>query len=452
MRFKILAKSARGEQTFIYNNQTSELSFEDGTPVRVAPDSREVRFNPASPFSKDEPAGKGAIRTLKIQLGLSCNYACEYCSQRLVPHADETSKKQIPAFLDKLSAWMPQEPTRIEFWGGEPLVYLKTLVPLAEALRVRFPNVQFGMVTNGSLLTLEINDWLDRMGFGIGLSHDGHSQYVRGPDPLDDPKSKEAILDLYRRLAPEGRISFNAMLHRENLDRAAIQQFFVDLTSDPHVPIGEGGMIDVYDTDASQYALTNRDEHIWLRRTTLAQLRDKRIMNFGLTYRRVEGWINSFAHQRPATTLGTKCGMERPDTVSVDLMGNVLTCQNVSAASEAPNGQAHKIGHVDDLAAVKLDTSTHWSRRSSCPDCPMLQACMGNCMFLEGKNFWSSCENSYNDHVAFFAFAIELVTGYLPYRIEAEHLHESRKDIWGADVGSVQLRKRKVIPINKVSK
>lgn len=450
MRFQIHAMDRAGRpRVFSYDNQTSELQSEDGSlvPVLAPQGSSSPSQTPARAFSRDEPVGKGQIKTLKIQLGLSCNYACDYCSQRFVPRADETSRRHIDGFLDRLGDWMPEAPRRIEFWGGEPLVYIKTLKPLAEKLRARYPDAQFGMVTNGSLLTLSTNEWLDGMGFGIGLSHDGPGQHVRGPDPLEDPKSREAILDLYRRLAPQRRMSFNTMLHRENLDRAAIQRFFVELTGDPHVAIGEGGVIDAYDDSGISHGLTTRDEHLWLRRATLAQLRNGSIVNFDVAHRRVREWVASFAYQRPASVLGTKCGMERPDTIAVDLTGSVVTCQNVSSASEAPNGLSHKIGTVDDLGAVSLNTSTHWSRRDSCPTCPMLQACKGNCMFLEGENFWRSCENSFNDHVAFFAYAIEAVTGCLPYRIEGGSLPEARRDIWGADRGEISLRRKKVIPI-----
>lgn len=127
-------------------------------------------------------------------------------------------------------------------WSG-----IKTLRPLAEALREKYPEAVFSIITNGSLLTLEINEWLDRMGFCVGLSHDGPGQHVRGPDPLADPEKREAILDLYRRLAASGRMSFNAMMNRNNVSRAAVAKFFVELTGDPNVRIGEGTFVDAYD-------------------------------------------------------------------------------------------------------------------------------------------------------------------------------------------------------------
>ena len=73
----------------------------------------------------------------KIQLGLSCKYACEYCSQRFVPHAAETNKDDVEPFLAGLAGWIKVPPERIEFWGANRSS-IGNLKPLAEALRDRF--------------------------------------------------------------------------------------------------------------------------------------------------------------------------------------------------------------------------------------------------------------------------------------------------------------------------
>jgi uncharacterized protein len=124
----------------------------------------------------------------------------------------------------------------------------------------------------------------------------------------------------------------------------------------------------------------------------------------------------------------------------------------VSAASIAPNGQAHRIGHVSELAAVKLDTATHWSKREDCPSCPMLQICQGSCMFLEGPLWDRSCDNAFSDAVPIFAAGIEFLTGQVLVHIEGE-FREDRKDIFGISVnapdtqGATQTPVRKPFPI-----
>jgi uncharacterized protein len=441
--FKIFSKKKTHagiqERIFYYDNMTSSLKDDTGYQIAI-PEIKKINANkvyrPAPVNSPDQPLGKSSIiETLKIQLGLACNYSCEYCSQRFVPHAEETNFKSADKFINNLDTWLRGSPRRIEFWGGEPLVYIKTLRPLAEALRIKFPTAQFVMVTNGSLLDPELNEWIDNMGFAIGLSHDGPGMPVRGPDPLDDIKSKEGIVDLIKRLAPQGRISFNAMLNRENMDRAAIQQFFINfyreigLEMDFH--IGEGGMIDPYDEGGMSNSIQDEAESLGFRRLTLKQTRDGTNRKFQVVRSRVKEWVESISAGRPASSLGQKCGMDSLDTIAVDLNGYVLTCQNVSNVATAPNGRSHAIGHVSQFDKIKLTTSTHWSKRAECSDCPVLQACKGACMYLE-KDYWiRACNNAYDDHVPFFAVALEELTGYLPYRIEHEKLPEHRQNIWG---------------------
>lgn len=320
-------------------------------------------------------------------------------------------------------------PERIEFWGGEPLVYIKTLRPLAHALRRKYPAAGFSLITNGSLLNADINQWLDDMGFNVGISHDGPGQHVRGPDPLDDPEKRAAILDLYRRLAPKRRVSFNSMLNRANISRAEIQQFFTDLTGDPGVMIAEGAFVDAYDPGGLALSLPS-DEAQAFRRTAFQEIRQGKADRVSGARDRVASFVTSIRLQRPAAGVSQKCGMDHTDSIAVDLRGNVLTCQNVSAQSTAPNGESHRIGHVSDLQSVALRTSTHWSKREDCPKCPVLHICKGACMFLEGPLWEASCNNAYSDALPIFAAGIEFLTGLVPVYIEGD-LPELRKDVFG---------------------
>jgi uncharacterized protein len=291
------------------------------------------------------------------------------------------------------------------------------------------------MVTNGTLLNPELNDWLDKMDFGVGISHDGPGQPLRGPDPLEDPKTREGIVDLFRKLAPKHKVTFNSMINRENMDRSAIQSYFrkfFDSIGMQTFIIGEGGFIDPYDEGGLQHSLQNREEHLGYRRMTLSQIRERKNYQFNVVNQRMEEYLYSISTERPAYSLGQKCGMDEIDTIAVDLRGNVITCQNVSAAATSPNGKQHMLGHVSQLDKVKLNTSTHWSARKECVDCPVLQTCKGACMYLKGNLWDTACNNAYTDHIPFWASAIEKLTGFLPYYIEHETLPEDRKNIWGS--------------------
>ena len=437
--------SDQSESTFSYDNQTSTLLRADGTPVIA---SKPLQFGDAAVVSVDQPGRKGVIKTLKISLGLSCNYECGYCSQRFVPHAEETNPGNVASFLEQLTSALTKPPQRIEFWGGEPFVYWKTLKPLAEALRARYPDAAFNIITNGSLLDLEKNAWLERMGFGVGLSHDGPGYHARGVDPLDDPKKREAIMDLWARLRPKGRMSVNAMMHRDNQSRAEVQSW-LQARFGQDAPIGEGAYIDPYDEGGMAAVLRDPAEHLLYRARAFTEIRQGRVGNFKIARQKIQGFIDSIRNQRPASAVGQKCGMDRPDTVAVDLAGNVITCQNVSAAATAPNGEAHQIGHLADISRVAMKTATHWSQRPDCSSCPVLQLCQGSCMFLEGPLWEAGCNSAYSDNVPFFAAAIEFLTGFTPYYIEGE-FRDDRKDLFGRVRGVPATKQKRVIEIHAV--
>jgi uncharacterized protein len=43
---------------------------------------------------------------------------------------------------------------------------------------------KLSVITNGSILSDEIIDWLMMLDFAVAISHDGPGQSVRGPDPV----------------------------------------------------------------------------------------------------------------------------------------------------------------------------------------------------------------------------------------------------------------------------
>lgn len=448
-KFKIHALQADGQKAVMYyDNQSSALTWEDGKPVVEA---QLGAYRDAMVVSVDQPGRKGNIRTLKVSLGLSCNYECSYCSQRFVPHADSSNPDDIEPFVAQLTDAMIAPPERVEFWGGEPFVYWKTLKPLAERLRQLYPQASFSVITNGSLLDTEKNEWLDRLGFSVGLSHDGPGYHARGADPLDDVEKRAAIMDLYARLHPQGRISINAMLHADNRSRAHVQAWLQERFGQD-VRIGEGSFIDPYDDGGLAATFKTPAEHVSFRAAAYRELRLGLAMNFDVGKQKVMDFVQSVRTARPASALGQKCGMDKADSIAVDLHGNVLTCQNVSAAATAPNGQPHGIGHLSNLQAVKMRTATHWSKRKDCPNCPVLQLCKGSCMFLEGNLWDAGCDAAFSDNIPFLAAAIEYMTGCVPMYIDADEMRDDRKDIFGQIYGVPEEPvARKTIPIRAVS-
>jgi uncharacterized protein len=464
MQFKIEAvrHESPDVEIFYYDNQTNTLTNSQGDVYEYPQEGLPTPLfeGKALSFSKDVPLRKSRLVTkIKIQMGLSCNYSCDYCSQKFVERAPETSRKDIDDFLEKLNNldFSEEQGLEVEFWGGEPLVYWKTLKPLAEEITEKFGEwvtpPKFSIITNGSLLNEEICAWLYYMGFSVSISHDGPGQYLRGPDPFDDEVKKQTILDFYSLMRPLGRISINAMLTAKNYKREEIHQWFVELTGDRDVILGEGGLVDAYDEDGYSSALQTKAEHFTFRMQAVKDLleTDGDIGFVGIL-QKIDTFCSSVLLHTKADTLVQKCGMDNPNTLAVDLRGNVITCQNVSPVQISHNGESHLAGTIEDIESVEIKTSTHWTNRANCADCPVLHICKGSCMFLDGKYWDISCNNAYSDAISIFAVAFwRLTNGFIPIRIESPNLPLDRQDIFGNYFPHEEEPARKVIPIKVVS-
>lgn len=443
MKFKIRAERIRDSfvSTFEYDNETNILTNIDGYVYEYPESDQRTFTHPDSiPFSKEDPLKKSKdVRVLKIQLGLSCNYACDYCSQRFVERPPETNKKDIDAFMAKLSNLniMDIPGTKIELWGGEPFVYWKTLKPLVAAMNEKFENYEnkprYSVITNGSLLNDEICDWLFDNNFAVAISHDGPGQHVRGPDPFENEKTKETILKFYRRMKKAKRsISFNSMLNVHNMSRKEIHDWFIDFTGDFSTDLGEGGIIDAYDADGQKNALQSKADHFKFRQISFNDLIENQgDVGFGMIRYKLESFTKALLAHRDASTVGQKCGMDLEDTLAIDLRGDVITCQNVSTAEVAGNLEPHKGGNIISIDDVSIKTATHWRNRPHCSECPVVHLCQGACMYLEGENWETSCANAYSDNISLFTIAFEKITGFVPVFIENEHLPDVRRDIFG---------------------
>ena len=465
MIFEILAeKSSEDKKTFYYDNENNILKSDNGIIFEFPNNQNvlnEILIDEYKSFDKNSPLKKSKnIRLLKIQLGLSCNYSCEYCSQRFVERAPETNKKDIDSFMEKLNVLEFEESQglKIEFWGGEPLVYWKTLKPLVAEITKKFESWQnkpaYSIITNGSLLTQEVIDWLIENNFSVSISHDGPGQSVRGPDPFENLELKERVLKFYKFSKENKRgFSFNPMLHLKNKSRKEIYDWFVNFTDDPGVILGEGGIVDAYDEDGSNNSLQTLKQHFEFRqRNFIDMYSTDGYLGFMNQLDKVNGFIQDLLSHKKSKFLGQKCGMDDEHVIAVDLRGNVITCQNVSAVETGMNGESHLGGNLDNYENVAIKTGTHWSNRPDCASCPVLHVCKGSCLFLQG-DFWDvSCNNAYSDNVVHFALAFAKITnGYIPIFIKNEHLPDERRDIFGTILEHKEKTKQKTIPIKIVS-
>lgn len=145
MRLRLNVRTPEGKrEAWTYDNEENKVWDGEGNLLDLSDDERVKKFamlgKKRTPvFSK---AKQKKMSNLRIQLGMKCNMHCRYCSQEPEKELDEgiSSPRQVPAFIEMLKkGGIDCNGGWIEFWGGEPLVYWKTLVVLIPALRDLYP-------------------------------------------------------------------------------------------------------------------------------------------------------------------------------------------------------------------------------------------------------------------------------------------------------------------------
>lgn len=403
-----------------YNPHTSEFLNHNNEPIDLSMINsyyEPKQFKNWTPNSPSNPAKKhNHPHTIKIQMGLKCNYACSYCNQAsFVPNSIQGNPKDAENFLEKLDTWFKGDGNKVrwEFWGGEPLVYIKVLRKLVEGIRKRFPEAEFNMISNASMLTKDIVDWLDDNDVQLGISHDGHVyEEQRGKDVLDVPESLEAIKYAYHKLFPKGRIGFNCVLTIKNYSMLKVMEHISSKlgVSKYEIPLTTEEVMLPYDSGGMMLSPSTPKEYQDLFETIFSEAVSTKLMGVSAIFNKLDDFFKSIIEKRPFTAFGQKCGMDDPHIVAVDLKGNSMTCQNVNAKLEN-----HHLGNVYETGTEGLNMKLvhHFRTRSECVRCPVVQLCKGACLFLEDTHWTKACDVSFAYNIALFAVAVNFLTGGL---------------------------------------
>jgi len=167
------------------------------------------------------------LNKLVLALTDRCNLHCKYCLSTLEPDEHgkgmtlETGRKAV----DFLLAHMKQQTgANIVFYGGEPLLKFKTLESIFNYAREQAQRAgktfTYTVITNGTLLTPAIMDFLTANGFTIGLSLDG-DQPIHDASRVykDGTGSYEQVIENYRQLLKRGAdVTPQAVLSSQNPD------------------------------------------------------------------------------------------------------------------------------------------------------------------------------------------------------------------------------------------
>lgn len=396
--FKMLEESGE-EVIYLFDNETAQLMDENGKSVFG--DVR--RIDAAKAISAQNPGRKSSdVKTLKIQLGLKCNFSCSYCLQTIhIKNNTDSNVEDAKEFLAKLDTWLTSDPDRVEFWGGEPFVYYKKLKVLIPELRKRLPKADMLIITNGSLLNDEIVDFIIEQDISVAVSHDGPGQEMRGKEPLED----ETAFNAMQRLVDERteKFSFNSVITAKNKEIGNIVRFFKERFGE-HCNVSFEGIVSFYNESTLDASRLSDDDLVKISDELFYSIVDGTLA--GSSYESsVISVINKLSQPYNLSANLSKCSMDSEHKIAVDLNGNIMTCQNTGAGGE------HYVGSVYDIENAALKSSTHWMNRSNCKTCPVLVSCGGGCMYQKGIDFEESCRADFYQAYGVLRAAIYMMTG-----------------------------------------
>jgi len=341
---------------------------------------------------------------VKVALGQKCNYSCGYCSQTELgdnsPERWGKSKRameieQAKILIENISKYLDfSRLQRLELWGGETLIYWEEVKLFMEAFDRE--GLVWYIPTNGSLITQDkIDFWKTCKGtITLGLSHDGYAHTTtRGREFLDD---KVTEIRAMQEANPKIQFSFNPVISKENMDLFKLNDFFVNWTREnklSNIPLSME-LITVYNLaeargDSKSWAITDNNLNVYqdilqkylkAHKEQFVTEKNKSFVAGDLAWCSMAetgfGFIPyaKTLREEDSLMIGANCQADQEGQLTIDLLGNVKTCQNV--------GAEFKYGHISNIqeAAVEgLDTN----KNPRCQDCKVKFLCNSGCPIVQ---------------------------------------------------------------------
>ena len=410
-----ISKFRAGNKTFYYDNFTNGIYNEDMIPMSevTEPDAvyESVISEVRSRVKSDKPYW------IRILLGHACNYDCDYCMQKDIGNPDEREKiTTTEQFIEQLSKLDMSRLQKIDLWGGETLLYWKTM----EVLMTKFDRegLVWFIPTNGTPLQMKHIEFFSKLKseVTIGLSHDGPGhERLRGEEFLH---KKIEILKASQE-TPNIKFSFNPVLSKTNYNLLEINKFFYDFAKNNGLDMRKlaiawvlghnhdyenqsGSATHVIGGDALDKFKICLDEYMDACIEQQFHNIDNRIINSSLFHGSmgVLPYIKTLKKQILPTNT-TSCGVDDEGVLSVDMKGNVRTCPHTDETFIG--------GHLDELEKVKLKRVDLERYENHCKSCEVFRLCKSNCPIeVPDEVFYTNCavEKVYNRAIQYTAFRL----------------------------------------------
>jgi len=406
MIYKLVMKYPFTQETFSlhYDSCLNELRL-DGKKIEVKIPEEEI--TPPGYF-------------VRVVMGTSCNFSCGYCMQG--DNKKDINPINAQEFVESLHKYLDTKkiPIRkLEFWGGEPLLYFEQIKELYEAFKkfeikhTYVSSMEYMIPTNGKLLKGEPAEWILNHWIPVMLSYDGTGQDIRGEDILQDPE----IVDTIKKLYAKKLLSINMVITKNNIDVSKSVELLKEVIGGDDFTIGESRILKV----TSDCGYENRVPEELLEEFTINMykgLLSGKISQWNipqLQAKRFAGLLNKPLPNHP------NCVAIKSNSIIVDVAGNILKCHNESGEKNIRgNIKTHSF---ETTSIIKIP---RWNEKLStrCKDCLVRVICYADCPMLPEKYDEYNCKASYASSLPVLALSLFQLTGGLLTKTEKEEGNE----------------------------
>ncbi|WDV45619.1 Cys-rich peptide radical SAM maturase CcpM [Clostridiaceae bacterium M8S5] len=333
------------------------------------------------------------LTRLYLQLTQNCNLRCEYCAYSGLYENRNHSNKVMSYDVAKMAVDYFVEHSKdlprcdIGFYGGEPFLEFKLMKDIVKYIKSNYPekNITYTVTTNGTLLTLEVIEFLVNNDFSLLISLDGHKdcqdskrKFVNGKGTFDTIiKNLRTIQNKYPNYF--SKVLINSVVAPES-DFACITEFFSADEVVKDLGVISGIVSDNYISDKmyypDKYFMVQRFETFKAMLWSIGKIDLEKVSKIFVRWRgqiadkyrllRHLGQLQSCHHP------GGPCipGKHR---LFLDTDGNFFPCEKVSEKSKVM-----KIGTLQngiDLEKVKAMINVAQCTKEECMNCWCFSLC-----------------------------------------------------------------------------
>ncbi len=308
-----------------------------------------------------------------VILGMACNFACVYCYEGSLKGAaamNDATADQLAASL--LARFIAGNKKRLilDFYGGEPLLYVQRIRYLAErikpAIKALGGRFEFTLVTNGSLLAPVLVEELVALGLvSVKVTLDGTAANHDRFRPFKDGGGSWSLI-VDNLLACRG-LCIITLSGNYTADNYTVFPDLLDSLADRGFTADDFGSVQFYPVMQVNDQFANPEftggccsnDEPWVHSTSLV-LRQE-ILQRGYRFPKLSP---------------SPCMVDLDDAFTVDHDGTIYKCVTLIGHPDLACGDIWQGLSQDWQETYCLD---HWQDEPQCRDCIYLPLCFGGC-------------------------------------------------------------------------